>query len=267
MSDLSDNPDAPAAQPERVVFAMRALGKHGVPRTITLADQTYQHERTVKHDFWAATAFYLSPAGERVVLKVGREVEFVGLPLVWLGLWLRNREMHFYRRLADLPNVPRLLGPVGRTGFAHTYVAGKPLAKGMTIPDGFFDQLVELFQTMHRRGLAYVDTNKPQNILLGDDGKPYLIDFQISWDPKRCWIGWIGRLLFRWAVREDLYHVLKHKKRLRPDELTADELERSTRKSWVIRLHRWLTKPYFAFRRRTFRRLRATGRLMPEGSK
>ena len=43
-------------------------------------------------------------------------------------------------------------------------------------------QLHDLLREIHRRNVAYVDTNKPENILLGDDGRPYLIDFQISWD-------------------------------------------------------------------------------------
>jgi hypothetical protein len=79
------------------------------------------------------------------------------------------------------------------------------------------------------------------------------------------------RPLAAWAQRklsaEDRYHVLKHKKRLRPDLLSPAEWDQSTRKSWLIRTHRFLTKPYFRFRRRTFKRLRSAGRLMPEGSK
>ena len=64
-----------------------------------------------------------------------------------------------------------------------------------------------------------------------------------------------------------MYHVLKHKRRLRPDEMSAAELERSFRKSLPLRVHRFLLKPYFGVRRRTFQRLRRTGQLLPEGSK
>ncbi len=246
---------------------MRALGKADLPKTITVAGQTYQHEATIKHDFFAATAFYLDPAGRRAVLKIGRVTDFAGVSLEWLGRWLCRRELHFYRRLSDLANVPKVLGTVGRTGFVHEYVPGRPLSKGCAIPGGFFDELFELLESLRRRGIAYVDTNKPQNILLGDDGRPHLIDFQISWDSER----WINKPLSRWILRklsnEDRYHVLKHKKRLQPDKLTTTEREQSTRKSWLIRAHRFLFKPYFLIRRRTFKRLRDTGRLMPEGSK
>jgi serine/threonine protein kinase len=118
--------------------------------------------------------------------------------------------------------------------------------------------LQELIAELHRRRIAYVDTNKPENILLGDDGKPHLIDFQISWD---------HHVLLRHFQREDLYHVLKHKRRLRRDEMSEEELRRAEHKSWLIRLHRIVFKPYFLVRRRMFKHLRETGRLMPEGSK
>ena len=75
----------------------------------------------------------------------------------------------------------------------------------------------------------------------------------------------------RWWLRrlqqEDFYHVLKHKRRIRPGDMTPDETERAARRSALIRLHRFVFKPYFMLRRRTFKRLRDTGRLLPEGSK
>jgi len=256
-----------AEQPDRIMYSMRALGRAGLPDDFELDGIRYRLWRSVKHDFVAATGFYRDADGRKVVLKISRTVSFAGIPLHWMGRWACRREMHFYRRLADLPNVPRLLGQVGTTGFVHEYVEGRPLSAGRAVPDGFFQQLQELLSQLHRRNIAYVDTNKPQNILLGEDGRPHLIDFQISLD-LACvsrW-GW-GRWLLRLAAREDFYHILKHKRRLRPDELNDEELIASRRKSPIIRLHRFLFKPYFFVRRRLFRHLRATGRLLPEGSK
>ena len=262
--------DRPPDRPERVAYSMRALGKAGLPREFTLGGTTYRLSRTVKHDFFAATAFYRDDAGKTVVLKAGRTGDFAGVPLLWLGRWLCHRELRFYRKLADLPNVPAVVGTVGPTGFVHEFVPGRPLDKQAPVPDGFFDELQRLLEGLHRRGIAYVDTNKPQNILLGDDGRPHLIDFQISWDGHELGDGWlrgISRWLLRKFQREDVYHLLKHKRRIRPDQMTPDETERATRRSALIRLHRFVFKPYFLLRRRTFKRLRDTGRLMPEGSK
>jgi hypothetical protein len=253
---------------DRTIYSLRALGRADLPVTFTVAGQTYRHERTIKHDFFAATGFYRSEAdGRRVVLKVGRTQDYAGVPFLWLGKWLCEREMRFYAACADLPNVPSLAGRVGPTGFVHEYVPGQPLSKHRPIPDRFFDELVELLQVLHGRDIAYVDTNKPQNILQGDDGRPHLIDFQISFGLKDFGDNFITRGILRRLQKEDLYHILKHKRRLRPDLLTPEERETAERRSWFIRAHRFITKPYFLFRRRTFNRLRETGQLAPEGSK
>jgi hypothetical protein len=262
-----DRSSARRAGVGRVAFAMRALGRRDLPASIAVGEKVYANQKNVKHDFFAATGFYGDAEGVQAVLKVGRVNDYYGFPLIGLGRWLCRRETRFYRALADLPNIPKILGTVGTTGFVHEYARGRPLSDGQPIPDGFFDELLELLGELHRRRIAYVDTNKPQNILLGEDGRPHLIDFQISWDLHEFGDNWINRWILRRLQREDVYHVLKHKRRLRPDELTEAELAAATKVSWAIRLHRFLFKPYFKFRRHTFRRLRETGQLLPEGSK
>jgi hypothetical protein len=260
-------PSQPRAR-DRTLYALRALGRSDLPATFNVAGETYAHEKTIKHDFFAATGFYKrSSDGQRAVLKVGRTHDYAGVPLQWLGKWLCERELRFYHACADLPAVPAILGRVGPTGFVHDYVPGQPLSKDRPIPDPFFDELFTLLCELHRRNVAYVDTNKPQNILQGDDGRPHLIDFQISFDLHDFGDNPLTRTILRRLQKEDLYHILKHKRRLRPDLLTPEEREIAQRKSWFIRLHRLITKPYFLIRRRTFKRLRDTGQLAPEGSK
>lgn len=226
----------------------------------------YRKIATIKHDFFAATGFYENDAGKRVVLKLGRTEDYAGVPMRWLGRWLCRREIHFYRKLAGVKGVPALVGTVGESGLVHEYVPGVPLHRGLDVPPRFFDALEDLLGEVHRRDVAYVDTNKSPNIILGDDGEPHLIDFQISWDLDDLGDTAINRWWLRRLQREDRYHMLKHKKQLRPNELTAAERDIVTRKSALIRLHRLLTAPYFRLRRAIFRRLRETGRLIPEGS-
>jgi hypothetical protein len=54
---------------------------------------------------------------------------------------------------------------------------------------------------------------------------------------------------------------------MRPDQLTEGERYVVERRSMLTRIHRFVSKPYFKIRRAMFRRLRESGRLLPEGSK
>ena len=246
---------------------MRALGTGDLPTAISLSGVEYRLVRTVKHDFFAATGFYDSAVGRRVVLKMGRTQDFAGVPLLWVGKTSCRRELRFHRKLHDVEQVPRVLGTLGETGFVMEYVAGHRLCDVPRVPDGFFRELRDLMETLHQRDIAYADANKTQNVLVGADGRPHLVDFQISWDLQTFPRGWLGRRILGHLQFEDRYHVLKHKSRLRPDELTPDERRRALRRSLLVRAHRFLLKPYFKIRRHMFHRLRESGRLLPEGSK
>jgi hypothetical protein len=245
---------------------MRALGARGLPASISVHGTTFRLERDVKHDFFAATGFYRSDDGRRVVAKFGRSEDFLGVPLRWLGRWLRDRELRMYEQLRDVSAVPDVLGTVEPCGFVLAFVDGQPLHKDARVPDGFFHALRDVIGQIHARGIAYVDMNKKANVIIGPGGKPNLVDFQISFDLRGPGDNFLTRRILAHLQREDLYHVRKHHARFRPDELTPQELAVAERRSWLIRLHRLIRTPWIGLRRRTWKRLRATGRLLPEGS-
>ena len=191
------------------------------------------------------------------MLKMGRINDILSVPAAWIGSFLTGREVHMYEQVQDLAGVPRLIGRVGQTGFLHAYVPGRPLGREDEVSDTFFDELQQMLATIHGRDMAYVDLNKRQNVLLGEDGKPYLIDFQISLHlPQR---GWTGLAPLRWLLRRfqaaDNYHVLKHKRRLRRDLLSETEAASVERLSIWIRLHRLIARPLTNLRRRVLRRM------------
>ncbi len=227
-----------------------------MPQTVACRGGLYTLVETFKHDFFAATGLYRGPEGF-AVLKVGRTNDFFSLPMGWVGRFLGRREIRLYEQAHDLSGVPRLIGPVGETGFLHEFVPGHPLGRREPVGDAFFEELLGLLRSLHDRHIAYVDLNKRENVLVGDDGKPYLIDFQISLLLPP--VGW-GRLrLLRWLLHRfqqaDVYHCLKHKRRSRPDLLTPDEQRLVSRLSIWIRLHRWIARPLTQLRRRILRRL------------
>lgn len=229
-----------------------------LPRSVACHGERYEHVRTFKHDFFAATGLYRGPQG-LCVLKLGRFNPILGVPTAWIGRFLRWQEERTYAILGDMAGLPRYVGRVGTTGFLHTFVPGRVLQKGDRVNDLFFDQLAALLRSMHERGVAYVDLNKPQNILLGDDGRPYLIDFQIS---LRCprpspFLPWRYALRWVWSLfcDADGYHLLKHKRRLRPDLLTEPERDAAGGVGFWIQAHRLIARPLTHLRRRLLTRL------------
>jgi hypothetical protein len=229
---------------------LRALGDQPVPSTLTVAGTCYRLERVFKHDFFAATALYRGEGG-KLVLKAGRSASLFGLPLDWIGRWLCAHEMRLYGLVAGIAGVPRLAGRWGRTGLLHEYVEGRPLSRSERVDDRFFHRLATIVSQMHDRGIAYVDLEKPENIILGVDGHPYLIDFQISWHlpANRGGGTWPARWLLQILQAADRYHLAKHWRRLRPDQLASGEAGVSTRPPFWIRWHRAVFRPITLLRR------------------
>jgi hypothetical protein len=209
-----------------------------------------------KNDFFAITALYERP-GHKVILKVQRQASFLLLPLGWIGRLLTARECAAFNHLADVRGVPRLIGSWGPTGLVREYVEGHPLARSMHVPDDFHAQLRSLIQQIHEHDMAYVDLEKCENVLVGEDGRPYLFDFQIAWYLPRRWGGelWPARMLRQWLQAADLYHLTKLQRRTRPDQLAAEQIEASYRRPWYVHLHRFVTWPFTWCRRRVLDRL------------
>lgn len=252
---------------------LRALGRADMPAEIELPSGRYRHLRTFKHDFFAATGLYDGPEG-RAVLKLGRSQSLLGIPMGWLGEWAADHEADLYRLAEGVPGIPKCLGRIGRTGFVHAFIEGHPLQRHEHVGDDFFPMLSRMLDELHGRGMAYVDLEKRENILVGADGRPWLIDFQISYPgpaldrqiDRRRGPGRLHRFIPR-GLRQyllarlqqaDRYHLLKHQRRHRPDLLTEEELARSYAVGATIRLHRKLTRPFTLMRRQTLKIL--TGR-------
>ena len=245
-----------------------ACGRSGLPGEIVFRDNEYRLCRILKHDFFAATALYELdsrsrpteiPDPPRIILKLGRQQHFLGLPLAWVGEFLCWHEVSILRRLSDLRGIPCFLGHYGRTGFIYEYIEGHSLDEKKKPPDGFFDRLLELLTEVHRRNIAYLDMNKRGNILVDSKGRPFLIDFQISLH--------IGRHLLIWQrpsaylrdtlQKADIYHLFKHKRRLCPELLTPQEQAASRRTGMLIGLHRLAATPLRKLRRALLKSLSA----------
>lgn len=243
-----------------------ACGKKGMPAQITVGNGQYRLCKVLKHDFFAATGLYKlngqsqsaqSSKAAKVILKINRQQHFLGLPLSWAGKILCGHEIFILNFLGGLRGIPRFISCYGRNGFVYEYIEGNTLAQGSSLPDGFFDELLELLEQIHRRNVAYLDLNKRGNIICGVDKKPYLIDFQISLHISDRTLIWKRPSRGLWEIlrRADIYHVFKHKRRLCPESLRPEEQQLSNCPSRLIRLHRLVAGPFQRLRRSLLRYL------------
>ncbi|UCF43912.1 MAG: hypothetical protein JSV99_03025 [Planctomycetota bacterium] len=244
-----------------------ACGERPLPAQITVGENSYRLSQVFKNDFFAATALYeyfnksqepLVPTPQQIILKLNRQEPFLGLPLAWLGEMLCSHQISILRHLNHLNATPRFISRYGPTGLVYQYIPGRTLEENTEkLPDDFFDQLLQLLRQIHQAGVVYLDTNKTDNIILGPDGRPHLVDFQIS-----LHIG--KRFLFSRRLAEflritlqnaDLYHFYKHKRKLAPELLTPEEYPLSRPTSKAIRLHRLAATPLRKLRRKLLRHL------------
>jgi hypothetical protein len=170
----------------------------------------------------------------RIALMRSGDAMFVRRDLAhvpaWLRLpawWLARREAHALQAIADMPATPQLLRWNGCV-LDRSYLAGAAMYQQPPRGDiAYFHRARRLLQALHRRGVAHNDLAKEANWLVLADGTPALIDFQLAVR---------GRQRSRWMrllAREDLRHLLKHKRTYCPQALTPIERRLLRRRSWV----------------------------------
>lgn len=241
-----------------------ALGGGELPESVEVGGALWRKVKTFKHDFFAATGLYEDASGRQSVLKLYRPSSYMGLPYGLLSILEARHEEKVYLALQDTGHVPKWIGRYGRSGIMHEFVPGRHLNKGSKVDKEFFPKLERLFRLMHQRGMAYLDTNKPDNILIGDDGHCYLIDFQISWVQPPFPLSLLTYPLFAIFKDSDLYHLAKHQRKIFPESMTEEEFDRA--RPWYIRIHRIFATPYRRMRRAYLRKIEEGAKDHPEGS-
>ena len=236
----------------------QALGSADPPEPVQVAGRDFHLDNVLKHDSWAATAIYRDTADERIICKFNRTKSVFGIPMAWLGRVLAAREARFLRRLADIDLVPDDLGPVTTDGaelahaVARTYVDGEVFINPDQTDARFFAELRQLLNAVHGCNMAYVDLHKRENIIVGRDGRPNLIDFQVSAGLSSGWPGngWVARKIIDKLQEMDDYHYRKHYARCLPETLSEEELRRYLKPPGWIRAHRKIAAPLRSLRRR-----------------
>ncbi|MEN6337249.1 MAG: hypothetical protein ABFE01_23580 [Phycisphaerales bacterium] len=249
-----------------------ACGATGIPEQISCLGDRYVLERVFKHDFFAASALYRREAEttgshdgpDRIVCKMGRRMHFCLIPLGWFGRLITHSEVRNLGRCEGIPEVPRILARLSPNSYAYGYIEGTSLHDRPPLPKDYFDRLLAALRQIHARNVVHFDLHKPGNILVDADGRPHIIDFQVSRHigDRALLSKWLSRRLRRWLQSYDTYHLCKHKRKLQPELLTPEEERLSRNRSLALRIHRAIAGPYKRIRRTCLRYLHARGVLI-----
>lgn len=173
----------------------------------------------LKSDLFGVVEKHPHPDGEQAVAGVWVVHRSLRGARWWtwpLARWLAGREVRALRALEETDTAPRLLSWNGKV-LVRTFVDGVPMQQADRLPRAYFRQARRLLFRMHRAGVAHNDLAKEPNWLVQPDGTPALIDFQLAWVARR------RGCLLRLMRREDLRHLLKHKRTYQSEHLTDRE--------------------------------------------
>ncbi|MFL6593605.1 MAG: serine/threonine protein kinase [Luteimonas sp.] len=193
--------------------------------------------QALKADSFGRIALMRGSAGTFVRRDLGHVPAWLRLP-AW---WLARREARALQAIVGMPATPQLLRWDGRV-LDRSYMEGAAMYQRPPAGDvAYFRQARRLLQSLHRRGVAHNDLAKEANWLVLADGSPGLIDFQLAvrGEPRSRWM----RLL----AREDLRHLLKHKRTYCPQALTPVERRLLRRRSWLRDAWFATGKPVYRF--------------------
>ncbi|MBN1832133.1 MAG: hypothetical protein JW896_08475 [Deltaproteobacteria bacterium] len=142
----------------------------------------------------------------------------VGRFLVW-------RESKAYKRLAGLQGVPRFFRSIDGIALILEEIPGnniEEVEKKEILPKEFFEELRRLVERIHKRGLAHCDMKRAPNILLGHNGKPYIVDWSASISKTECRLFPLN-LLYRRFLLDDFNAITKIQLRHCPENVTPED--------------------------------------------
>ena len=154
--------------------------------------------------------------------------------------WLLARESRALAQLDGVEGVPQLL-TASADRLCREFAEGEPLYVARPTEPQFFKDAAKLLRKLHSAGVIHNDLAKEPNILVQPDGQPMFIDFQLATVSVRR--NWLHRIL----GREDIRHLLKHKRTYCPAALTQRERAILETPALPSRLFAVTVKPIYMF--------------------
>jgi serine/threonine protein kinase len=157
-----------------------------------------------------------------------------------IGRFLIWRESKAYRGLEGLKGVPTFYRVIDGVALVIEAVSGRTvegLEKEERLPERFFQELRDLVESVHKRGFAHCDLKRAPNVLRGNDGKPYIIDWSSAISEQEFRF-FPFTLIYRRFILDDFDGILKIQLRHRPEAVPLEEKRRYYHRSRVENLVR-----------------------------
>jgi RIO-like serine/threonine protein kinase len=203
----------------------------------TRAELEQGPRRRLSEGRWANAVLYrFEHGGTSWVVKDFGSRSFLVRNLI--GRLLVRREVGGLRRVDGIAGAPSRAFRVDAHALAYRFVPGLTLrrtAKAAIGPD-YFPLLERELRDMHGSArLVHLDLRNADNILVGDDGTPSLLDFQSCLGTR-----WLPPPLRRFVERIDLAAIYKHWARRSPETMGAERIAalasmNRLRPIWVLR--------------------------------
>ena len=164
--------------------------------------------------------------GVRAVLKDFSANRFIYRNTV--GRFLVWRERKAYKRLKALKGVPTFYRDIDGLALIVEEIRGRSmenLEKEIHLSEDFFKLLRVLVKEVHERGLAHCDLKRASNVLLGDDGKPYIVDWSSSISQRECRVFPLRAIYGRFLL-DDFNAIIKLQLRHCPESISPEEKKR-----------------------------------------
>ena len=172
------------------------------------------------------TLWIIEENGRRAVVKDYSTNRFfyrntIGRFLVW-------RESKAYRMLVGVQGVPTFYRVIDGLAIVIEEISGQNMEAFQNdekIPEGFFRELETLVKKIHRHGLVHGDLKRAPNTLVGEDGKPYIVDWSSSIFEGEFKLYPLN-LIYQRLIMDDFNAIIKFKLRLCPESVSPEEKSR-----------------------------------------
>lgn len=145
-----------------------------------------------------------------------------------LGRFLIWREKKAYGRLRGVKGIPRCYKVIGGLAIVLEEIPGRNiegLENERPLGECFFRELKGIVESFHDRGLAHCDLKRAPNILIGEDSKPYIVDWSASISEKEFGFFPLS-IIYNRFLMDDFNAITKIKLRHIPDKVGAEERKR-----------------------------------------